>query len=363
MDEEIILEAAEPDDTAGQKPKVKKKTRSKMAVDNKAETAQAEKPASAKKKRGKIAISAEEKAEAEKLQAARLVEIDAIRPYERNPRDNRKSIDKVAESIKEFGFLQPIVCDKDGVIIVGHTRYAAAEKLGLSHVPVIYAADLSPEKVKAYRIADNKVGEDSLWDEGLLAIELEDLVIDDFDMTDFGFDDPGSEIKQHSWEHTEKRCGLKKKLAQTSTMDYTYTSFHKEDKDGIPFEEIKTPGYVQMFADNLTDYLTETLGENVKNGDWGIVTTPRRRHKEGFHFATEVCRTAAEELGIQFTEDIVTAKNRDRINPQFTLINDPPEKNIIIYDDIITTGITLRETRKLLIEAGHVVYSVVAIKN
>lgn len=322
-----------------------------------------EKKPGRKSRKKKIAISAEEKAEAEKLQAARLVEIDAIRPYERNPRDNRKSIDKVAESIKQFGFLQPIVCDKDGVIIVGHTRYAAAEKLGLSHVPVIYATDLSPEKVKAYRIADNKVGEDSLWDEGLLAVEMEDLMVADIDLMEFGFDDPEVELKQRSWEHTEKRCGLKKKIAQTSTMGYTYTSFHATEKDGLTLNEIKQPEHVMAFAHNLADYIIETLGENVKNGDWGLVTTPRRRHKEGFHFATEVCRAAAEELGIPFIEDIATAKDRDRIQPEFTMIKDPKEKNIIIYDDIITTGITLRETRKLLIAAGHVVYSVVAIKN
>jgi ParB-like chromosome segregation protein Spo0J len=83
----------------------------------------------------------------------------SITPYERNPRINDKAVDAVATSLKEFGFRQPIVVDTGNVIIAGHTRYKAALKLGLQKVPVHIATDLSPEQVKAYRIADNKTGE------------------------------------------------------------------------------------------------------------------------------------------------------------------------------------------------------------
>ena len=110
--------------------------------------------------------------------------INDIRPYENNPRFNEASVDKVAASIKEFGFRNPIIVDKDGVIIAGHTRYKAAQRLGLQTVPIIVAEDLTPEQVKAYRIADNKVGEASLWDYDLLSIELEG--IKDIDMDLFG---------------------------------------------------------------------------------------------------------------------------------------------------------------------------------
>ena len=89
------------------------------------------------------------------------VSVEIIKPYENNPRNNLVSIPKVASSIKEFGFLQPIVCDKDGVILAGHTRYEAAKSLGLKTVPVIFAENLSPEQAKAYRLADNKAGEGS----------------------------------------------------------------------------------------------------------------------------------------------------------------------------------------------------------
>ena len=78
-----------------------------------------------------------------------------ITPYAQNPRKNDEAVDKVAASIQEFGFKQPIVVDKDGIIIVGHTRYKAAQKLGLETVPVLVADDLTDEQAKAYRLADN----------------------------------------------------------------------------------------------------------------------------------------------------------------------------------------------------------------
>lgn len=113
--------------------------------------------------------------------------IDEIKPYENNPRDNDDAVNAVANSIKEFGWQQPIVVDIGGVIIAGHTRYKAAKKLGLKTVPVVVAKDLTEEQVKAYRLADNKSGELADWDFGKLNTELQ--VIDDLDMTKFGFDE------------------------------------------------------------------------------------------------------------------------------------------------------------------------------
>ncbi|MCD4726865.1 MAG: ParB N-terminal domain-containing protein [Pirellulales bacterium] len=85
--------------------------------------------------------------------------IKDIRPYENNPRQNDAAVDAVAVSIKEFGFRQPIVVDTEDVIVCGHTRYKAAQKLGLQEVPVHVATDLTPEQIKAYRIADNKTAD------------------------------------------------------------------------------------------------------------------------------------------------------------------------------------------------------------
>jgi DNA modification methylase len=99
----------------------------------------------------------------------------AIKPYEKNPRHNEQAVEAVAASIREFGFRQPIVVDGDGVIICGHTRWKAAQRLGLERVPVHVATDLTPAQVKAYRLADNATGELAEWDLGLLGIELAEL--------------------------------------------------------------------------------------------------------------------------------------------------------------------------------------------
>ena len=112
--------------------------------------------------------------------------IEQIKPYDNNPRKNL-NYDKVAKSIKEYGFQQPIVVDKNMSIIVGHTRYEAAKRLDLKTVPVVIA-DLDPLKAKAYRIADNRLNEDSKWDFSLLNKEFTDLMDNHFDLDNLGFD-------------------------------------------------------------------------------------------------------------------------------------------------------------------------------
>tara|TARA_R100000234_G_scaffold70601_1_gene43349 strand:- start:15 stop:608 length:594 start_codon:yes stop_codon:yes gene_type:complete len=111
--------------------------------------------------------------------------IDDLIPYHNNPRKNQ-AIDKVASSIKEYGFQQPIVVDKDMVVIVGHTRLLGAKKLGLTEVPIV-VADLGEAKAKAYRLADNRVNEDSMWDNNLLQNELNQLLDFEIDLNLTGF--------------------------------------------------------------------------------------------------------------------------------------------------------------------------------
>jgi DNA modification methylase len=111
----------------------------------------------------------------------------SIRPYENNPRLNDAAVDAVAKSIQEFGWRQPIVIDEDGVIVVGHTRYKAALKLGLETVPVHVAVGLSKAQLKAYRLADNQTAQLSDWDEAKLPIELMVLQEMGFDLDLTGF--------------------------------------------------------------------------------------------------------------------------------------------------------------------------------
>ena len=112
-----------------------------------------------------------------------------IKPYPGNPRLNDGAVDAVATSLKEYGWRQPIVVDSDFVIICGHTRHRAAQKLGLDQVPVHIATDLSPAQVKAYRLADNKSAEFAEWNMELLPIELGELKALDYDLGLIGFDE------------------------------------------------------------------------------------------------------------------------------------------------------------------------------
>jgi len=100
------------------------------------------------------------------------MKLEDLTPYENNPRNNADAISLVANSIREFGFKVPIIVDVDNVIVAGHTRYLAAQQLVMETVPCIKADDLTPEQVKAFRLADNKVGEVATWDNELLNLEF-----------------------------------------------------------------------------------------------------------------------------------------------------------------------------------------------
>ena len=113
------------------------------------------------------------------------IAIANLREYENNPRNNDSAVDAVAESIREFGFKVPLVIDGNNMIVCGHTRVKAAKKLGMETVPCIIANDLTPEQIKAFRLADNKTGELAGWDFAKLEEEL--AALSGFDMSAFGF--------------------------------------------------------------------------------------------------------------------------------------------------------------------------------
>lgn len=113
------------------------------------------------------------------------MQLSELKPYDNNPRHNDVAVQPVANSIREFGFKVPIVVDAENVIIAGHTRYRAAQQLGLDTVPCIVADDLSPQQVKAFRLADNKVSEFATWDPDAMMEELQGIL--EIDMSEFGF--------------------------------------------------------------------------------------------------------------------------------------------------------------------------------
>lgn len=142
------------------------------------------------------------------------INVNELKKYNKNPRKNKMAVDKVAESIKEFGFKVPIVIDKDGVIIAGHTRLEAAKKLKLKDAPCIIADDLTEDQVRAFRLADNKVSEFSEWDIDLLNFELSEI---DLNMDLFGFDD--FEIEESGEAAEKKELRPYKKVHYLITAD------------------------------------------------------------------------------------------------------------------------------------------------
>lgn len=122
-------------------------------------------------------------------QQVQYQDVSQIHPYENNPRNNEAAIEPVAQSIKSFGFRVPILIDRKGTIIAGHTRYEAAKRLGMDKVPCILVDDLTDAQIRAYRIADNKVSEASSWNDDVLRAEMEALKALDVDLDSTGFND------------------------------------------------------------------------------------------------------------------------------------------------------------------------------
>lgn len=168
-----------------------------------------------------------------------------LKPYENNPRNNDEAVETVANSIKEFGFKNPIIIDKDNVIVCGHTRYKAAEKLGFEDAPCIMADDLTEEQIKAFRLADNKTAELASWDFDLLDTELDSIL--DIDMADFGFEDINVDDFGDTFELPE---GDKNPICQ---MTFT---LHEKQKELVEY-------VCGLVADNVS----ETFGNTNKNGN------------------------------------------------------------------------------------------------
>lgn len=175
------------------------------------------------------------------------LKLSELHPYESNPRKNDAAIPKVMASIEKFGFKNPIVIDKNNVIVCGHTRWGAAQKLKLPVVPCVIADNLTDEQVRAYRLADNKVAEAAKWDKKLLDIEMKGLI--EIDMADFGFDinldieEPKAE-EEPEWRYTREQ-GFK-----SMKLDY------------IDWE--RTAGYWEMPVIKATKHIPTDLIEFAK---------------------------------------------------------------------------------------------------
>lgn len=238
------------------------------------------------------------------------VPVSNIKPYAKNPRKNDAAVSAVAKSIEAFGFKQPIVVDKNGVILVGHTRYKAAKMLHLDRVPVIVADDLSAQKAKAYRLADNKTAEFSEWDMPLLNIELSG--INEIYMADFGF------------EETEKALAdvLSKGKEEKSKSEPEYYGAERERTfetyNLYDYNEHDVSGEYDMPILRKSDHICDAfIGFNY------ALTSTDTEAKKGVHFFLDDYQF--ERIWANPDKYIETLKKYDCVlTPDFSLYTDMP---------------------------------------
>ena len=224
------------------------------------------------------------------------IELKKIKQYENNPRKNDEAVGPVAESIKEFGFKSPIIVDKNNVIVAGHTRYKAAKRLKLKEVPCIVADDLTEEQIKAFRLADNKVGEIAEWDFDLLNMELESI---SFDMSSFGFnilnEEEEKEIEEDEYDLEEKlenieepkskigdiyQLGNHRLMCGDSTKEEDVQKLMNGNKADMVFTD---PPYLMGFTGNV-----HADGSKSFNAKHGTIKNDKMSRKDGDNFILKI---------------------------------------------------------------------------
>lgn len=274
-----------------------------------------------------------------------------------NPRiTNPEKIEKLVESIKQDpemlelrGLLVYPIDNGRYITIGGNMRLQALSRLGFTEVPCVIIPKNTPvDKLRNYIIKDN--GSFGDWDyQALLASwdtqELEAWAIDipEFDLQE--------EKKRAGWntskDSTESLCDLKDCICWHPKQDFSFVSCFKKSEQGYPLSQIKSDfSNVRIFADSALNVIRRVVSLRCKN-DWAIITAPKRRHKE-INFAESVSLSISESLQIPFYQNAIDAKTRQRINPTFTLNSKIKENNVIVFDDILTTGATLIAIDKLL---------------
>ena len=308
------------------------------------------------------------------------VSVNRLKPYGKNTKiHGEEQIQKLCRSIEEFGFISPILIDSEMNVIAGHGRLMAAKQLKMKKVPCLFIEGLTEAQRRAYIIADNRLGEYSEWNLELVAEEIEALNLEaaDLDFLEFQFDEPEdeewtedgetgeeTEEKGKAWSTRDTRCDMKLNITARIKNGRWYTSLYAVSKEGQTLEEIKNDKKREkQMAGDLVDYIRKAMGRNLAANSWAMITTGRRRHRDGYHFATEICRKAAKQLGIPFYENAIECGNANRLKPKLSIQKKPEERNLILFDDIITTGTTVNRTAELLEGDGYTVITIIGIRN
>ena len=197
----------------------------------------------------------------ERIMDVKNIPIGEIVPYARNAKKHdKRQIDNVAESIRQYGFVQPVVIDRDGVIVIGHCRVLAAKKLGMEAVPCVCVDDLTPEQVNALRLVDNKTNE-SDWDMDLLSMELPEI-----DLSAFDFDWDFQDTDETALTNEEREQEFKERMerGELSDDDEEYQEFLKKFEAKKTTDDCYTP-------DNIYDAVRDWAAEKYEIGNAAIV--------------------------------------------------------------------------------------------
>lgn len=286
-----------------------------------------------------------------------------------NPRKvSKEALEKLQKSIQEYPEmmeLREILVYPHGgkyVVIGGNTRLKACQNLGIKSVPCkIIPSDTPAERLQAYIIKDNVSTGD--WDRSLLLEGWNEATLTEWDVEipDLGFG---------AWNLPDRLflVNLKEETTIRRQHDFRYIGLYKAKKTRektdttTTLKEIKgDPQMVPLFAQKVSELVSSIVGSNLDSGNWALVTAPKRRTKT-HNFASMVCEQVAQLLSIPFYEDAITVEDRDRVRPHFVLEKDPKEQNLIVFDDVITTGITLEAVVNLL-RPKHTTLNIVGILN
>jgi hypothetical protein len=274
-------------------------------------------------------------------------------------------------SIQKVGIIESITVSADNKIISGNARQSKiSEVFGADAQPVVIETDgKTPIVIKR---TDIQSGTKEFYEAAILAntvpqenIDLdigmiEDIAIGDFDidieslgvdLSEFAEPQPSNNKGIAAWNNKDRPqalCDLKDNLNLHKNGSFYYTSFYQRSEQGTPIADIKKdPQMIEKFAHKALELIPAIYGKNLDNGHFCIITTPKRRNKQT-HFATEICKRIAAVLQIPFYEDALIVKNKDRIRTPHTLVKNIAEPNVIVFDDIITTGATLSFTNDAL---------------